>query len=148
MEIIFMSSSLTEEAEIKRMLQARSPCYVDVETRFKHIRLVFIDWLSTIYVITKELLEQRISLPDVMLNFGCNIPEPVLIRESRLCKYRLLDGTTLLTFGNLFAWNAILLGPRFADFKSSPQFAQMVNRNLKNLVLDTRAYQMNVVSWE
>lgn len=137
-----------QETEIKTMLLNRQ--YTEVETRFKDVRVVINDDLSTVVAVARDLLEFRCSLPDVMLSGMQNGTETrvYLIVESRLCKNRLLDGTTLFSFGNLFGNNSILCGPRFAEFLTSPQCAQMVGRCIKNLVLCAKDPQMKVVSFE
>ena len=145
MQIYMVDVPQGHQTEIETLLLNRQ--YIEVETRFKDVRVVINDDLQTIVVVSQELLDYRCSLPDVELN-GTGGKLAYVFAESRLCKNRLLDGTTLFSFGNIFGHNSVLCGARFTDFLASPQCAQMLGRRIKNLVLSATQPQMKVVSFE
>jgi len=145
MQIYMVDVPQDIETEIKTLILNRQ--YTEVETRFKNVRLVINDDLQTIVAVSQELLEYRCSLPDVELN-GTGGKLVYVFAESRLCKNRLLDGTTLISFGNIFGFNSVLCGARFAEFLASPQCAQMLGRRIKNVVLSATHPQIKVVSFE
>lgn len=151
MDVMFLLTDLTavQVNLIKTLLQAQPPRNEEVETRFPNLLLVFNDAAQLVYVVSRELFASRMLEEDVQFgNMVPRLPFFAVFLESQLIKYRTLSGTTFFTFGNLFGMSSILLGPRFAEFKSSPEFLQMVDRKLKMLTLCAVAPQVKVVSWE
>lgn len=132
MEVIFLKTDLTStEEEHIRSLCLRNK-FIKIEDNFTKIITIVNDTLQVVYIVEKELYRQRMDIVDI----PSNTLEFNKILRTRITKNILSNGECFYTLGNLFAYDSVILGPKFSKFMETDKFKDMIGTR-KNLFIAT-----------
>lgn len=121
---------------VQRMLVNGS---YDTITEFNDTCIVVAADQDVVYVVDKQLLLERLQVVDVSLNAPSGLqPDAFSFDESRLRVNTVLSPGSfapkiMYTFGNLFGFGSVLLGPKFRALVESPVFRSIMGRLLKEV---------------